>query len=212
VSRVEQITFNGTYAAETGQPVLYVTERAVLRLTREGLELIEIAPGIDVERDILARMGFAPIVRDPKPMDARLFRSEPMGLEAMLIGLSLADRISYDPERNTLFLNFEGLHVRTREDVDRIRAAVEQRCLALGRKVAVVVNYDSFRLDQAVIDYYADMVRYLEVNYYTTVSRYTTSAFMRLKLGAALAQRSVAPHIFETELEARTFLRQTAAA
>jgi propionate CoA-transferase len=125
--------------------------------------------------------------------------------------LSLSDRISYDAERNTLFLNFEGLYVRTREDVERIRETVEERCRSIGRKVAVVVNYDSFRLDETVADYYADMVRYVETNYYTTVSRYTTSAFMRLKLGAALAKRLVAPHIFETEAEARAFLHETAA-
>ena len=70
---VEQITFSGAYAAETGQPVFYVTERCVFRRTPAGMELIEVAPGIDVERDILAQMGFKPIVKDPKPMDARLF-------------------------------------------------------------------------------------------------------------------------------------------
>ena len=98
----------------------------------------------------------------------------------------------------------------TREDVERIRETVEDRCRAIGRKVAVVVNYDSFRLDEAVADRYADMVRHMETNYYTTVSRYTTSAFMRLKLGAALAKRLVAPHIFETESEARAFLEDAA--
>jgi len=210
VRQVEQITFNGSYAAERARPVLYVTERAVFRLTARGMELIEIAPGIDIDRDILAHMDFRPIVRQPKTMDPRIFRPEPMGLEAALIGLSLADRISYDAERNTLFLNFEGLHVRTLEDVERIRETVEERCRSIGRKVAVVVNYDSFRLDETVADHYADMVRYMETNYYTTVSRYTTSAFMRLKLGAALAKRLVAPHIFETEAEARAFLQETA--
>ena len=62
VRKVEQITFNGTYAAEQGQPVLYVTERCVFRRTARGMELVEVAPGIDIERDILAHMGFEPIV------------------------------------------------------------------------------------------------------------------------------------------------------
>ncbi len=56
VDAVEQITFSGEYAAETGQPVYYVTERCVLQRTAEGMELTEVAPGIDVERDILAQM------------------------------------------------------------------------------------------------------------------------------------------------------------
>jgi propionate CoA-transferase len=206
VNAVEQITFNGGYAAECGQPVLYVTERCVFRRTREGLELVEVAPGIDIERDIVAQMDFRPIIRDPKPMDARIFRDEPMQLDETLLGLGMAERISYDAERNTLFANFEGLHIRTRDDVDRVRRTIEERCHAIGRKVRLVVNYDDFRIDAAVADTYAAMVRYMETHYYTTASRYTTSAFLRLKLGEALARRRVAPHIFETRQEAHDFV------
>src|SRR4029453_14764352 len=101
IEAVEQVTFSGSYAGETGQPVLYVTERCVLRRTAEGVELAEVAPGVDIERDILGQMDFRPILRDPKPMDPRIFQVEPVGLEGMLLGLGLADRISYDAERNT---------------------------------------------------------------------------------------------------------------
>src|SRR5438445_111279 len=83
---------------------------------------------------------------------------------------------------------------------------VEERCHAIGRKVALVVNYDDFLIDAAVADTYAAMVRYMETHYYTTASRYTTSAFLRLKLGEALARRRVAPHIFETSDEAHKFV------
>ena len=61
-------------------PVLYVTERAVFELTAEGVELKEIAPGVDLEKDILAHMGFKPIIKDVKLMDERIFREEKMGL------------------------------------------------------------------------------------------------------------------------------------
>ena len=206
VRQVEQITFNGAYAAECGQPVLYVTERCVFRRGREGMELIEVAPGIDVGRDILAQMDFTPIVRNPGLMDPRIFRDEPMQLEETLLGIGLAERVSYDAERNTLFLNLEGMHVRTRDDVDRVRRAVEERCQAIGKKVALVVNYDDFLIDAAVADTYAAMVRYMETHYYTTASRYTTSAFLRMKLGEALARRRVAAHIFETKDEAQNFV------
>jgi propionate CoA-transferase len=206
IAEVEQITFNGAYAAESGQAVLYVTERCVFRRGREGMELIEVAPGIDIDRDIVAQMDFTPIIRNPGLMDSRILRDEPMQLDETLLGIGIAERVSYDAVRNILFLNLEGFHVKNRDDVDRVRRAVEVRCQAIGKKVALVVNYDDFLIDAAVADTYATMVRYMETHYYTTASRYTTSAFLRLKLGEALARRRVAPHIFETASEAHAFV------
>ncbi len=84
VKHVEQITFNGRYAASLGQRVLYVTERAVFAATPDGLRLIEVAPGVDVERDVLAHMDFTPIVHDVALMDPRIFLPEPMGLATLL--------------------------------------------------------------------------------------------------------------------------------
>jgi propionate CoA-transferase len=80
VDAVEQVTFSGEYAQQVKQPILYVTERAVFKLTPEGVELIEVAPGIDIEKDVLAHMAFKPIIKDVKLMDARIFREEKMGL------------------------------------------------------------------------------------------------------------------------------------
>ncbi len=82
VNAVEHITFSGDYANKVGQPVLYITERAVFELRKEGVTLIEIAPGIDLEKDILEQMEFKPIVsKDLKLMDERIFKDEPMGLK-----------------------------------------------------------------------------------------------------------------------------------
>jgi propionate CoA-transferase len=205
IDRVEQTTFSGTYAVETGQPVFYVTERCVFQRTREGMQLIEVAPGIDVERDILRHMKFRPIVKDPRPMNPLIFKPDPMGLEQLLLGLSLSERISYDQERNTIFINFEGFQVRTVADVDLVRREMESRCKAIGRKVSLVANYDGFYLDPMVSDAYFSMITYMQNRYYSSASRYTTSAFMRLKLGAALAERNLAPHVFETWTEAQAF-------
>ena len=78
---VEQITFSGTYAAARNQDVLVVTERAVFCLTPDGLMLTEIAPGIDIERDIIAQMEFRPLMAaDLKMMDARIFYPSAMGI------------------------------------------------------------------------------------------------------------------------------------
>ena len=65
VERVRQITFSGRNARRTGQEVLYVTEAAVFRLTPEGVRLEEIAPGLDLERDILPQLGFRPPIKEP---------------------------------------------------------------------------------------------------------------------------------------------------
>jgi len=202
---VEQITFSGTYAAEIGQPVYYVTERCVFQRTSAGVELVEIAPGIDPERDILPHMSFEPIINDPRSMNALIFELGPMGLEQLLLGLSLSERITYDQERNTIFINFEGFQVRTTADVDLVRREMETRCRAIGRKVALVANYDGFYLDPVVSDAYFSMITYMQNRYYLSASRYTTSAFMRLKLGAGLAERDLAPHVFETWPEAQVF-------
>ena len=72
---VEHLTFSGRYARERGQSVWFVTERAVFRLVDTGLELVEIAPGIDLERDVLGQMAFRPAIADDlATMDPALFR------------------------------------------------------------------------------------------------------------------------------------------
>ncbi|MGI6498203.1 MAG: acyl CoA:acetate/3-ketoacid CoA transferase [Oscillospiraceae bacterium] len=80
VKDVEQITFSGKYAQKVGQPVLYVTERAVFELTPEGVELKEIAPGIDLQTQVLDLMDFKPIMKDVKLMDQKIFKDEKMNL------------------------------------------------------------------------------------------------------------------------------------
>ncbi|HSW64317.1 MAG TPA: CoA-transferase [Dissulfurispiraceae bacterium] len=81
VGKVQQKTYSGNHGIINKQPVLYVTERCVFELTDKGVELTEIAPGIDVDKEILARMDFRPIVNKPRLMDARIFEIGPMGIK-----------------------------------------------------------------------------------------------------------------------------------
>jgi propionate CoA-transferase len=85
VKAVEQVTFSGAYATQTLQPVLYITERAVFELRDGVLTLTEIAPGVDLERDILAQMEFLPrIADDLKPMPAEIFHAKWGGLRQII--------------------------------------------------------------------------------------------------------------------------------
>ncbi|MFC7053289.1 acyl CoA:acetate/3-ketoacid CoA transferase [Hansschlegelia quercus] len=208
LKQVEQNTFSGPYACERGQPVIYVTERCVFELTEDGLELIEVAPGIDIERDILAHMDFKPIVKAPVLMDARIFRDEPMDLLSDLLNLNLSERVSYDEERNILFLNLEGWNARQKSDIDDLRKVLVDACVKAGKRVNSVVNHDGFRISEALYDDYAEMIEYLMEHYYQTTSRYATNAFLRLKMQEALKKRGLAPHVFERKEDAHAFLER----
>ncbi len=209
VKHVEQITFSGKFAASKSQPVIYVTERCVFQLTTEGLELIEVAPGIDVDRDILAHMDFKPIIVRPLTMDARIFRDEPMELMADLMNLKLHERISYDADRNILFVNLEGYSIRKKSDVSDLQKELVAACKKAGRRVNSVVNHDGCRIAEDLYDDWADMIAYMTQHHYLTTARYTTSAFMRVKMQEALAKRGLKPHIYESKKEADSYLEQT---
>jgi len=153
-------------------------------------------------------MDFRPLVNDVALMDARIYQSRPMGLAAVLLDLRLTDRLTYDAERNILFANFEGMAIRSIDDVEGVRRVFDSLCSKVGHKVALIVNYDGFQLDEALADGYFDMVAELQAKHYATATRYTTGAFMRMKLGASLSARQASAHIFETHAEAAEFLRR----
>jgi propionate CoA-transferase len=209
LDNVEQRTFSGELAAAAGQPVLYVTERCVFRLTPDGLELIEIAPGVDLEKDVLAHVGFTPIINgEPVLMDARIFLEEPMELKDELLTVPMEARFVYDADRNIFFINMEGMSVTTEEAVKAISAEVEQRLAAVGKKVIVAANYDNFYLAPELADAYVSVVRALAERYYEDVTRYSTSSFMRLKLSGHLSERGLAPHVYESRQEALNWLNR----
>lgn len=208
VTQVEQVTFSGKYSQTTSQPVCYITERCVFILTDEGMVLTEIAPGIDLQHDILDQMDFEPVInKPPQLMDERIFQSEQMGLKDDLLTLALEDRLIYDPGENLFFINFEGYTIRSQEDVKQVEQAVATTLATLDKKVYTIVNYDNFTILPEIIDSYTDMVKGLVDRFYSGVTRYTTSTFLRMKIGDALQGRDVAPHIYESQKDAREALK-----
>ena len=209
VRQIEHVTFSGDVARRSGKPVLYITERCVFRLTKDGLELIEIAPGVDLESDILAKMDFRPLIpKAPAFMDPRIFASEPMNLRDRMLSIPLEQRFSYDEATNHFFVNLERFELRNETDIERIRQIVVDRVAPLGKRVYAIVNYDNFTIETELLDAYSAMVRGLMDKYYAGVTRYTTSGFLRMKLGNALEKRGVAPHIYESAAEAEHSLRE----
>jgi len=206
VDAVDQITFSGDLASEEDREVYFVTERCVFRLGLDGLELIEIAPGVDLDGDIFAKLPFTPKIDGPRPMDAALFRPERLDLRKRFLDIHIEDRLSYDPGSNTVFMDYAGMRVRSEEDLQRIKEAVDGLLGPLGKRVNAIVNYERFEADAEIMAKYLDLVRYVEETYYLRVSRYTTSGFMRLKLGHELDKRHVTSEVYETQKQARNHL------
>jgi propionate CoA-transferase len=188
VREVEHRTFSGERARQLGQRVLYVTERCVFQLAQgaapRGLELIEIAPGIDLQRDILAQMEFTPMISPHlRQMEPSLFTDAPMNLRQRMLALPLAQRIELDAQGKVLFINFEGLAVDSASDIEQIEAEVARRVSPLGARVNVIVNYDHFSIRPELMEAYSAMVQRLTQRYYEHVTRYAASGFVRARLG-----------------------------
>lgn len=185
VRAVEHRSFSAAEARRRGQPVLYVTERAVFGLHPHGLELLELAPGLDLERDVLAHMEFTPVIeRDPAPMDPALFGEAALGLHERLLQRPLASRFVLDEAQDTLFIDFERLRIRSPEQIAAVAREVEAHVAPLGRKVRAVVNYDHFDLAPELEDAWAAMVHQVVSRHYVLVTRYGASGFLRAKLSS----------------------------
>jgi propionate CoA-transferase len=207
VDKVSQITFSGAEAAKRGQEVVYVTERCVFQLRPGGLELTEVAPGIDVQKNILDILPFKPIMKNVREMERAIFAVPPLRIRDRLLDLHIEDRLTYEAATNTVFMNYSGMRVRSQVDLDQIRLAVDALLGPLNKRVYSIVNYDHFEADPDIMDAYLDLVRYVEDKYYIAVSRYTNSGFMRLKLGSELDKRKVSSRVFESGAEAKDYLK-----
>src|SRR5262249_39274635 len=135
----------------------------------------EVAPGVDIDRDILAHMQFAPIIDDPRLMDASIFTPELMGLRSRMLAMPLEQRFAYDPMLRMLFIDFRQLTIASNSDVERIRCEVERRIGPIGHKVYAIVNYRDCTIMPAVHARYLQMVEALEERCYLGVTRYGLS-------------------------------------
>jgi propionate CoA-transferase len=97
---------------------------------------------------------------------------------------------------------------KTRDQIQKIKSLVEKALAPLGRKVYTFVNYDNFNILPELVDEYTDAVKDLVEKYYEGVTRFTTSTFLRMKLGESLEKRRVASHIYESREEARKALKK----
>jgi propionate CoA-transferase len=207
VDRVGQVTFSGEYARRRGQTVYYITERCVFKLIEGGLEIVELAPGVVLGRDILSQMAFRPVIPDDiRSMDARIFLEGKMGLKESS-PMSLDERVSYDAENNVVYANFEGMNIGTEEEADKLADYLDRYFSRLGRKVHVVVNYDNFDLGPAARDTFFAMVKHNEDNYFLSSTRYSTDAFFRHQLKEDFAEADLEQRIYRNFDEARKSLR-----
>jgi propionate CoA-transferase len=196
VDHLQQLTFSGRYPLERGQSVHYITERCVFRLGPAGLELSEVAPGVNIEDDVLAYMEFKPIVpENVAVMDPRIFRDEPMGL-ARWTPLTMEERLTYDAERNVVHVNFEGLRTATPDDVQELAAFLDRAFSRFGHRVHVVVNYDNFELLPPAEDAFFAMVRRNTERYFLSSTRYSTNAFYRHLLGEQFTNARLSQRIY----------------
>lgn len=193
VNAVEHRTFSGREACRRGKRVLYVTERCVFRLKDDAsggcLELIEIAPGIDLVRDVLAQMDFEPAISAQlKLMDGALFADQTMGLRERLLATPLSQRFELNPQKRLLFINCEGLAIDSLSDIVQVERMVEELLGPVvtgpAERVAVVVNYDSFTILPTLVDAYSAMVKRLTVRFYSRVTRYGSGGFLKARLDA----------------------------
>jgi propionate CoA-transferase len=191
VNEVFEVTFSGDEAVRRGQTVHYVTERAVFRRSAKHnvLELVEVAPGVDVQKDILDQMEFTPIISpDLKLMDARIFKDAPMEMTNEFFG-TLEERFSYHEADHVVYCDLAGVTLNNEKDVNwflsGLRALLDPITQQKG-PVDMVINYNGFDLARGLENEYLEGVAKIQEEHYKSVKRYYGSAFRRSKLSKSL--------------------------
>lgn len=182
VETVGQITFNGDYARQKGQRVLYITERAVFSMEAEGLVLIEVAPGIDLKSQVLDRLPFQVRVSpNLRVMDPAHFGPAKIGL-TQLGKRPVAERVSYRAQENLFFLNLEGLEFHSADQVHEFERQLLPY-LNFPGPVEAVINYDRFHLAEAAAAAWFDLVERNSQTYFSKSVRHSSSLLFCRQMG-----------------------------
>ena len=161
-----------------------------MRLTDAGVEVVEIAPGLDLQHDLLDAMDFQPIVSDDlRIMDPAIYGAGVMGLAQSRL-VSWKDRFTYEPEGNIIFCNFEGLSLQTPSEAQELKGHLDAAFEGVGHPVHVVVNYDNFEVLSPARERFFNMIRENEPHVLSRV-RYSTNAFFRRRIGHQFAAVSL---------------------
>jgi len=194
IKNVKEITFSGDRAKEKRQIVNYITERCVFQLTKKGLELVEIAPGVDLEKDILGQMEFKPIIREPlRVMDASIFQDGLMKLRQRNFGgaLDMDSRVFADKANKTVYVDFYNVNVNTLADIETIETYLRNFITANfeDKKAHAVGTYDAFDVHPELAEEYVAMQQRL-AEHYLSVRRYSAGVFRRHKIAQAFGMNS----------------------
>jgi propionate CoA-transferase len=188
VKAVKEITFSGEQSLKNHQTVNYITERCVFTMTKDGMELIEVAPGIDLQTQILDLMDFKPLIREPLGvMDPAIFRDAPMDLLEKNFSLNMEQRLHYDKDTNTLYVDMKHVSVYEASDLVKIEEAILVAVKKAGCRVNAIVSYDNFDVAPRLTDAFVTVTKRLEESCYNSVRRISHRAFSRHKLQAALS-------------------------
>jgi hypothetical protein len=151
---------------------------------------MEIAPGIDLQKDVLDQMDFAPAISpDLRVMDPRIFKDAKMGAAADFFG-SLDDRVNYDSDNHTIYLDLFGITLNSEADIEWFESALHDLLgpyVEANGKINMISNYDGFELGRGLEDVYREKVAGIEDKYYATSLRYSSNAFQRAKLKSKMS-------------------------
>ena len=143
-------------------------------------------------------------------MDPRLFMDRTLKLRKEMLDIPVNQRLVHDEASNIVYANMSGLDISTKDELAELDDELNRFFTKLGRKVNIVANYDGISIAPRLSAKFMNLLGQLEYDYYLTSTHYTTSAFMRQKLGHDFKNRSISPHIFESREEAAKYLRSEA--